>query len=145
MAAASADTKEVMNCTKDEFFKIVSDYESYSKFLPEVKSIKIIKNNGNVKEMEYQVSVLKTFKYILKATEVPNERIDFEFVNGDVFKSMKGSWKLDEKDGKCQVEYKVEASFGMLVPSSVAKTLVTVNLPIMMANFKKRVKEVYGK
>lgn len=146
MAAATAETKETMNCTKEEFFKIISDYESYSKFLPEVKGIKVIKTTGNVKEMEYQVSVLKTFKYILKATEVPNDRMDFLFVSGDVFKSMSGYWKLsDAKDGKCQVEYKVEASFGMLVPSSVAKTLVTVNLPIMMANFKKRVKEVYGK
>lgn len=145
MAAATAETTEVMNCTKDEFFKIVADFESYPKFLPEVKSIKILKTTGNVKEMEYQVSVLKTFKYTLKATEVPNDRIDFVFVNGDVFKSMSGSWKLSEKNGKCQVEYKVEAAFGMLVPSSVAKTLVTVNLPIMMANFKKRVKEVYGK
>ncbi|MBC7465756.1 MAG: polyketide cyclase [Bdellovibrio sp.] len=145
MATASAETKEIMNCTKDEFFKIISDYESYSKFLPEVKAIKILKTNGNVKEMEYQVSVLKTFKYILKATEVPNDRMDFLFINGDVFKTMNGYWKLSEKDGKCHVEYKVEASFGMLVPSSVAKTLVTVNLPIMMANFKKRVKEVYGK
>ena len=145
MATATAETKEVMNCTKDEFFKIISDYESYSKFLPEVKGIKVLKTTGHVKEMEYQVSVLKTFKYILKATEVPNDRMDFQFVSGDVFKSMKGHWQLSEKDGKCQVEYKVEASFGMLVPSSVAKTLVTVNLPIMMANFKKRVKEVYGK
>ena len=145
MAAATAETKETMNCTQDEFFKIVSDYESYSKFLPEVKAIKILKTNGNTKEMEYQVSVMKTFKYILKVIEVPNEKVDFTFISGDVFKTMKGSWKLSEKNGKCQVEYNVEASFGMLVPSAVAKTLVTVNLPIMMANFKKRVKEVYGK
>lgn len=145
MAVATAETKETMNCTKDEFYKIVSDYESYSQFLPEVKSIKILKSSGHVKEMEYQVSVLKTFKYTLKATEVPGDRIDFEFTKGDVFKTMNGYWKFSEKDGKCQVEYKVEASFGMLVPSAVAKTLVTVNLPIMMMNFKKRVKELYGK
>ncbi|MFZ3229172.1 MAG: SRPBCC family protein [Pseudobdellovibrio sp.] len=145
MANATADTKEVMNCTQEEFFKIVVDYESYPKFLNEVKAIKILKTSGNTKEMEYQVSVLKTFKYILKATEIPNKQVDFTFISGDVFKSMSGCWKLSEKNGKCHVDYKVEASFGMLVPSSIAKTLVTVNLPIMMASFKKRVKEIYGK
>lgn len=145
MANATAETKEVMNCSQEEFFKIITDYESYSQFLPEVKAIKILKTNGNTKEMEYQVSVLKTFKYLVKVVEVPNESVTFNFISGDVFKSMSGGWKLSEKDGKCHLEYKVEASFGLLVPSSVAKTLVTVNLPLMMANFKKRVKEVYGK
>lgn len=145
MANATAETKEKFNCSKADFFKIVADYEKYPQFLPEVKAVKVYKTSGNTKEMEYSVSVLKTFKYILKATEIPDQQVDFRFVSGDVFKSMHGCWKLSEKDGLCHVEYKVEAAFGMLVPSAVAKTLVTVNLPIMMANFKKRVKDVYGK
>ena len=145
MAAASADTKEQFNCTQEQFYKIVSDYEKYSEFLPEVKAIKILKKTGNTKEMEYSVSVIKTFKYILKATEKPNEQIDFAFVSGDVFKSMAGQWKFSEKNGLCQVEYKVEAAFGLFVPGAMAKTLVSVNLPIMMSNFKKRVKVIYGK
>jgi hypothetical protein len=33
----------------------------------------------------------------------------------------------------------------MLVPESVAKPLVSANLPMMMNNFKKRIKEIYGK
>lgn len=142
---ATAHTEEVFNCSVEEFFKIVSDYEKYSEFLPEVKSIKITKNSGNVKEMEYHVSLIKTIKYKLQIKEVPNESVNFEFIGGDVFKSMKGSWKLSDQDGKCAVEYKVEATFGMLVPESMAKTLVAANLPLMMSNFRKRVKQVYGK
>ena len=145
MANAVAETKETFNCSKSDFFKIVADYEKYPQFLPEVKAVKVFKTSGNTKEMEYSVSVLKTFKYILKATEIPDQQVDFKFVSGDVFKSMHGCWKLSEKNGICQADYKVEAAFGMLVPSAIAKTLVTVNLPIMMANFKKRVKEIYGK
>ena len=145
MAAATAETKEQFNCSQEEFFKIVSDYESYSQFLPEVKSVKITKKSGAVKEMEYSVSLIKTFKYMLKVTEKGHDQIDFIFMGGDVFKTMKGCWKLSEKKGLCQVEYNVEASFGMLVPGAMAKTLVGVNLPIMMANFKKREKEIYGK
>ena len=142
---ATAHASEVFNCTKEEFFKIVTDYSKYSEFLPEVKSVTITKNNGNNKEAEYQVSVIKTFKYKIKITEKPNESVEFVFTEGDVFKTMKGSWKLKDKDGKCAVDYDVEATFGMFVPGPMAKTLVSVNLPLMMANFKKRVKEVYGK
>lgn len=142
---ATANTKEVFNCSVEEFFNIVSDYEKYSEFLPEVKSVKITKNDSSGKEMEYHVSLIKTIKYKLKVKEVPNQSVNFEFISGDVFKTMKGSWKLADQGGKCAVEYNVEATFGMLVPESMAKTLVAANLPLMMANFRKRVKEIYGK
>jgi len=143
---ASAQTTEVFNCTPAEFFKLVSDYEKYSQFLPEVKSVKITKKDTTSKEMEYQVSLIKTFKYRLKVTEKENESVNFEFIDGEVFKSMKGSWTIKAKGtSQCEVDYKVEAGFGLLVPGPMAKTLVSVNLPLMMANFKKRVKEVYGK
>ncbi len=142
---ASAQTQEVFNCSTEEFFKLVVDYEKYPEFLTEVKSVKIYKNAGATKEMEYQVSLIKTFKYKLKVTEVTNTSVNFEFIGGDVFKTMKGSWQLTDSNGKCAVEYKVEATFGMLVPESMAKPLVSANLPMMISNFKKRIKQVYGK
>ncbi len=142
---ASAQATEVFNCSREEFFKIVSDYEKYSEFLPEVKSVKITKKSGHNKEMEYSVSMIKTFKYKLKVTEKPNEAVDFVFTEGDVFKTMKGAWRFRDKNGKCEVDYTVDATFGLFVPGPMAKTLVSVNLPLMMANFKKRVKEIYGK
>lgn len=143
---ASAHTNEVFNCTAEEFFKLVADYEKYPEFLPEVKSVKIYKNTDGVKEMEYHVSLIKTFKYKLRAKETAPTNVSFEFIGGDVFKTMKGSWKIqDQEGGKCAVEYSVEATFGMLVPESMAKPLVSANLPMMMTNFRKRIKAVYGK
>ncbi|MGZ3691504.1 MAG: type II toxin-antitoxin system RatA family toxin [Pseudobdellovibrio sp.] len=141
---ATAHAKEVFNCSVEEFYNIVSDYEKYSEFLPEVKSVKVYKTT-EPKEMEYHVSLIKTIKYKLKLKEEKNKLVSFEFIGGDVFKAMKGAWTFEDQGGKCAVEYKVEASFGMLVPESMAKTLVSANLPIMMSNFKKRVKQVYGK
>ncbi|AZZ36721.1 polyketide cyclase [Bdellovibrio sp. qaytius] len=143
---ATAQTSEVFNCTPEEFFKVVADFEKYPEFLPEVKSVKILKNEGHTKEMEYSVSLVKTFKYKLKSTEKAPTNVDFVFVEGDVFKSMKGSWQIaPEGTDKCKVNYTVEATFGMFVPGPMANTLVSVNLPIMIQNFKNRIKKVYGK
>lgn len=142
---ASASTKEVFNCSVDEFYRLVTDYEKYPAFLPEVKSVKVYKNADGMKEMEYHVSLIKTFKYKLRIKEVKNESVNFEFIGGDVFKTMKGAWKLADKDGQCAIEYNVEATFGLLVPESMAKPLVSANLPMMIGNFKKRIKDVYGK
>lgn len=143
---AKAQTTEVFNCTAEEFFKIVSDYEKYPEFLPEVKSVKIFKQSAEFKEMEYSVSLVKTFKYKLKVTEKPSSRVEFVFTEGDVFKTMRGLWEIaPQGENQCKVNYSVEATFGMFVPGPMATTLVSVNLPIMINNFKNRVKKIYGK
>lgn len=142
---ASANTSASFNCTAEEFFALITDYEKYPEFLTEVKGVKILKNAGATKEMEYSVSLIKTFKYKLKVEEKAPTDVSFQFTSGDVFKTMKGSWKIKADGTKCKVDYNVEATFGMLVPESVAKPLVAANLPMMIENIKKRIKIVYGK
>ena len=142
---ASASTTATFNCPADEFFKLISDYEKYPEFLTEVKDVKILKTSGSTKEMEYSVSLIKSSKYKLKVEEKAPTLIQFHFIGGDVFKTMKGSWDIKPKGEKCEVIYSVEASFGMLIPDSIAKPLVSANLPMMIENIKKRIKKVYGK
>jgi coenzyme Q-binding protein COQ10 len=142
---ASATTTATFNCTAEEFFDLVTDYEKYPEFLTEVKAVKILKTEKNAKEMEYSVNLIKSFKYKLRAEEKRPTEVKFHFLGGDVFKTMKGSWMIRPKGDKCEVDYSVEATFGMLIPDSVAKPLVSANLPMMIENMKKRIKKVYGK
>lgn len=140
---AKASTTEVFNCSKEDFFKIICDYEKYSEFLQEVKQCKVLKTEGNRKLVEYSVSVIKSFKYTLWMTETPPNAISWEFAGGDMFKTSIGSWKLEEEAGKCRATYTVEATFNMFVPSPIANALVSVNLPGMMSAYHKRVAQIY--
>src|SRR5258708_682714 len=124
---AKASTTELFNCTPDQFFKVIADYEKYSEFLSEIKSCKVLKKEGNKKLVEYQVSVIKSFTYNLWMTEDPSKSITWEFASGDVFKSVKGSWKLEEEAGKCRATYTIEATFGVFVPGPITNAMVTVN------------------
>ncbi len=142
---AQAQISENFNCKAEEFFQIVSDYEKYPEFITGVSSVKVTKNDGSVKEMEYSVSIVKSFKYKLKVTEVSPTSVVFTFTSGEMFKTMKGSWNIKPDGEKCKVDYNVEATFGMLVPSFMADQLVKVNLPILIQNFKTRIKAIYGK
>ena len=142
---ASAQTTEVFNCTVEQFYKLISDYEKYPQFLQEVKDIKILKTEGNKKLVEYTVSVVKNFKYSLWMTETANKEIKWEFAGGDIFKTSTGFWKLQEEGGKCRATYSVEATFNLFVPGPIAKALVSVNLPNMVSAYHKRVSEVYGR
>ncbi|MGE5087009.1 MAG: type II toxin-antitoxin system RatA family toxin [Bacillota bacterium] len=141
---AKASTTEVFNCTPEQFYKIIADYEKYHEFLSEVKQCKVLKTEGNRKLVEYSVSVMKSFKYSLWMTENPNQSINWEFASGDLFKTSVGSWKLENEAGKTRATYTVEATFSMFVPGPIANALVSVNLPNMMSAYHKRVKQVYG-
>lgn len=136
---------EVFNCTVPEFFKLASDYESYPQFLQEVKDCKIVKTENGRKLVEFKVSVVKTFTYQLWISEQEPNLIHWTLGGGDIFKTSTGSWKLEDQGGKCKAQYTVEAEFGIFVPGPIAKTLLSVNLPSMMASYHKRIKSVYGK
>ena len=142
---AAAETSDVFQCTTQEFFNIVSDYEKYPEFLNEVTHCKVIKTEGNRKLVEFTVSIMKDFKYNLWMTEQEPALISWEFASGDIFKTMKGQWKMQDEGGKCRASYNLEATFGLFVPSPIAKALVSVNLPNMISSYHKRVSELYGR
>lgn len=142
---AEAQTTELFNCTVDELYKIVSDYEKYPEFLNEVRECKVIKSEGNKKLVEFTVTVIKDFKYRLWMTEEAPSKISWVFESGDIFKVSNGSWNLKDEAGKTRATYAVEAKFNLFVPGPIAKALVSVNLPNMISSYHKRVKEIYGK
>ena len=142
---AKAETTEVFNCTPEQFYQIVSDYEHYPDFLSEVKECRILKSEGHRKLVEYTVSVVKNFTYSLWMTEDTNKSITWEFAGRDIFKTSTGSWKMSEEGGKTRAHYTVDATFTMFVPGPIAKALVSVNLPNMISAYHKRVAELYGR
>lgn len=73
---------EVFNCTPEEFYAIVSDYESYPEFLKEVKECKVVESKGKTKIVEYKVNVIKNFTYKLKMTETPEKKISWNLRAG---------------------------------------------------------------
>jgi len=142
---AGAQTTEVFNCSPEQFFNIVADYERYPQFLQEVKDCKVLKVEGNRKLVEFTVSVVKNFKYTLWMTEDKPGHIRWEFAGGDIFKTSNGFWKMEDEKGKCRATYSVDATFTMFVPGPIAKALVSVNLPNMISSYHKRVGELYGR
>ncbi len=141
---ASASTVETFDCTPEQLYKILVDYEKYPEILTEVNKVQVIDNKPEHKIVEFQVSLIKTFAYRLKMSEIPNKAISWTLDSGDIFKTSVGEWKLEESGGKTKAHYSVEATFKVFVPGPIAKALVSVNLPAMMNAYKKRVKELYG-
>ena len=63
---AEVNHVETFNCTPQELFDVLKDYEKYPEFLKEVKSCKVIEDKGNEKIVEYSLSVVKVSVFPLK-------------------------------------------------------------------------------
>ena len=141
---ASAETSATFNCNCEQFFRIISDYEKYHEFLTEIKQCRVLRAEGQKKLVEYTVSVIKTFSYRLWMTEEAPSKISWTLESGDFFKTSNGFWELKPEGDKTLARYGVDATFNMFMPGPIAKTLVQVNLPGMIAAYHRRVKELYG-
>src|SRR5262245_51391208 len=131
---ADAAATELFNCSVQEFYNIISDYTKYPEFLSEVKKCTVVEKRDNQKLVEFEVSLIKSFKYRLWMTEVPGQKISWVLDSGDLFKISSGAWDLQDEAGKTRASYKVDAKFKVFVPGPVAKALVNVNLPNMMSS-----------
>jgi ribosome-associated toxin RatA of RatAB toxin-antitoxin module len=129
----------VINAPVEKVFQVVTDYERYAEFLPEVKEVRTSNRKGNVVDVHYKVDVVKTIKYSIRATEEPPKKMSWTFIEGEMMRDNKGSWQLEpEGEGKTKATYTVEMALGPLVPKAIVNALVDTSLPKMLEAFKKR-------
>jgi coenzyme Q-binding protein COQ10 len=136
---AGATKSITVNVPPETLFDIITQYEKYPEFLPEVKGLKVERTGGQV-ICHYEVDLkIKTVKYSVKMSEQRPNRVAWSFVKGEFMKDNKGSWELKPAgEGKTEAVYNVEVSLGALVPKSIPTLLVETSLPAMLEQFKKR-------
>lgn len=91
--------KILVTGSPDLAWEVLTDYDNFSKFLPNTVSGKVITVNGNQKVVEQvdtrQVFLMNVQSRIRSATtETPKSRIDFRQIDGDL-QSLEGYWKIE--------------------------------------------------
>jgi ribosome-associated toxin RatA of RatAB toxin-antitoxin module len=129
----------VINAPVEKVYDVITQYERYPEFLPEVKEVRVANRQGSTLELHYKVDVVKTVRYSIRVTEERPRRMAWSFIEGEVMKDNKGSWLLEpEGEGKTRATYNVEMALGLLVPKAVVNALVDTSLPKMLEAFKRR-------
>src|SRR5215470_1863103 len=129
----------IIDVPMDKLFAVIADYQSYPKFLPEVKSIRTSKRQGSEVDVQYEIEVLKKIRYTLRLREEPPSLISWTFVEGELMRDNRGRWLLEPAgEGKTKATYSIEMKLGPLVPKSIVNVLVDSSLPKMLEAFKKR-------
>jgi ribosome-associated toxin RatA of RatAB toxin-antitoxin module len=136
---AGATRTITINAPVEKVFDIITNYDRYPEFLPEVKKITTGKRQGNTVEVHYEVDVVKRIRYSIRVTEDRPKRMSWTFIEGEVMKDNKGSWTLEpEGEGKTRATYNVEMALGALIPKAIINTLTETQLPKMLDAFKRR-------
>jgi len=129
----------VINAPVEKVFDVISNFERYPEFLPEVKEIRTSNRQGDTVDVHYKVDVVKTIRYTIRAVQERPRRLAWTYVEGEVMKDNKGSWLLEpEGEGKTRATYNVEMALGALVPKAIVNALVDTSLPKMLEAFKRR-------
>lgn len=136
---AGASRSIVINAPMEKVFDIITQYEKYREFLPEVKEVRTSGRQGNEVNVHYKVEIMKTIQYTIRAKEERPTRMSWTFVDGEFMKDNKGSWVLEPAgEGKTKATYTAEMALGALVPKSIVNALVETSLPKMLEAFKRR-------
>lgn len=139
-----AQRSVVVNVPQDKFYAVISDYESYSKFIPEMRSVKILKTSGNVQQVAFEIEIqvlafTKVVGYTLEFTNSPPDRIRWRLLESSILKGNDGGWTLKPSgEGKTDATYQIELKFGPLVPKAVSGFLAEQSLPKLLSQFKNR-------
>ncbi len=136
---SEASTQKLFNATAEQIFQVVSDFDKYSDFIPEVKSSKVLEKTDLNALVELRVNFVKDVTYTINVEWDQNKALWWSLDESSVFKKNNGRWTFEEIGSQTQVIYSLDVEFKIFVPSFVLKKAVAVSLPSMIENFEKRV------
>src|SRR5947207_3244664 len=93
---SEATTSEIFNASIKNIYKVLTDYSAYPEILTDIKRVSIIDNSLEKKLVEFELQIVKSFRYQLWIFEKPFSQVSWKFHSGDVFKENNGSWTLKE-------------------------------------------------
>lgn len=137
---AGAQRTITINATVEKCWSVISDYERYPEFLPEVKKIRTLNRRGAEVDVQYEAEVVKVIKYTVHMKEEGPKKLSWSFIDGEFMKDNKGGWVLEDAgNGTTKATYNIAVEVGMLVPKTIVNALVDTQLPRLLENFKKRI------
>ena len=128
----------------EDFFSVITAYETYPEFLDEMEDAKILSRTGNTAEVQFTVQLIKRVTYTLILVENAPHTVTWSLKEGP-FKVSNGSWTLSQLgDGSTKAEYEVEVKVAAFVPKSVSSRIVGKTVPALLAAFKGRAESLYS-
>lgn len=114
---------ELVSTTQERAWAILTNFNSQSKWAPDIHLTKVLKRKGNQLELEQTYRAGYTFGLPIKARlsvqEIPPSGFSYKLIKGDRLNKLQGSWTITKTSAGVQLkhEMKVEPQVpGPLLP-----------------------------
>jgi ribosome-associated toxin RatA of RatAB toxin-antitoxin module len=124
-------------------WSVLTDYNNLARFVPEMKSSRIISRDGEPKRLEQKgESGLLSFMFpehvILQLDEAPYDRIRFHAVGGSL-KSMKGEWRIVGSGNPVRILYRARIVPPVPLPPLLGSTMIEMDVESKLAAIRREI------
>lgn len=117
-------------------WNVLTDYDNLARFVPGMRSSRIISAPGQPKLLEQKGETGLGFVTVSTTTvsrlqEIPMQSIQFESVSGNL-KSMRGEWSIEGHDHATALSYRAEVVPGFALPPLIGPALMSQNIRDMV-------------
>ena len=140
-----------INGALDEVYTLAKDVESFSEFMPDLKSVKIIeRNEDGSRTVSEWVGIVKEFKTTLKWTEEDiwddaAKTCTFSLIKGD-YSKYSGLWTFTDVGGKTLFNSEIEVEYDVPLVGALIKGLIAKKMKENVDNMLLAIKQkVEGK
>jgi ribosome-associated toxin RatA of RatAB toxin-antitoxin module len=144
---ATACNSIVVPYTPQQVWTVISNPVLLASQEPKVKKISVLSQSPTSKTVAYTVSMtplLPTFNYTLLFMPASTHlKVNFKRVSGS-FKAFEGSWRLTPTTGGTRITYTMGLDPGMLLPRFLVLQAIQSDLPTMLNNVRKVLKQQWG-
>ena len=113
---------------------VITDFESYPSFIPQVQKIVLHKQGPPEWEVSISIFVIRPLEYRIRFIQEEPYRFTWDLISG-CFVVNRGSWTLEPKDDGCMVSYRVEMQLSTYIPSLITRKLQEHSIPKLVCSF----------
>ena len=143
----TAEALFIVKASPDAVYKVISDYDHYPEFMPNIVKTTILEKSGSETKCKFTLKIAM-FKIEYSLSLKSNIRslpysVTWDFIEGDI-KDTSGSWSIDmeEKGSRYSlVHYSVRTEPGGFVPDWVTNKLSSGSIPDMITAIRKRAED----
>lgn len=122
----------------DRVFDVITDYERYPDFLPEMKEVHIVAREANVAIVRFDLELVMRVSYTLRLTAKPPTTLEWTLHEAQMLAESNGGWKLSSEGVHTRARYVLDVKLRGLIPKSVSSRLLGTTLPQTLQRFKDR-------
>jgi uncharacterized membrane protein len=127
--------------TPAEVFAVVTDFEAYPRLFKEVKTVRVLSNEGNRRKVEFKLEMVIAIRYVLDLVcDAAAGTVDWTYVEGEVITDSRGGWRFVAEGDGTKVDYQAAITINAPLPGFVVKkvtnALVSASLPSMFTSIE---------